>query len=276
MPRLQPIGVKAVVLGSASSLPIPRPGCACPQCSEARADPGLARTRSGLLVQTDGADVLVDASPDAALQFERAAEPVRVDAAIVTHRHLDHFIGLNDVVHLRAGGAEPLPVHTGEDHRAKISAISTHILREPRPRIRFADWGTGVRLEFGGVTFEGFETHHRDRFATTAVLLHVPWQGRTARIAYATDMGNEMPTPQASLEGVDLFVGDGTYLGEEGYGHPGTDRVLEIARDLQVKRVAFTHVGHWQVTRAAAQVRLGADVVICRDGDDLCTLLPAD
>jgi phosphoribosyl 1,2-cyclic phosphate phosphodiesterase len=268
--------VKATLLGTGSAWPIPRPGCHCAQCEEARASPDLVRTRSALYIETGADCILVDCGPDIAFQLERHGGAPRVDAVVITHRHLDHVLGLDDVVHLRAAGASPLPVHVGEEHREKLAATFSGLLRGPRPRIVFEPWATGVSITRGDVVLEGFETGHRERFATTGVRLDVSVGGAHRRIAYATDMGDVPPSPRASFEGVDLFVGDGTYLGEGGHGHPGTTRVIAMARELGVPRIALTHVGHWQVSEARARAVLGGDVAICRDGDDLLQVLGPD
>lgn len=268
-------GVKAILLGTAGAWPIPRPGCRCPQCEEARADSAYARTRTGLLVEAATERVLIDAGPDIARQLEGRSEPPRIDRVVITHRHLDHVLGIDDLVHVREDSRGCLPIHVAESHREKLGVIFRHLLREPDPRIRFEPWETGARLEAGEITLEGFETGHRERFPTTGVVLHVPAGRGTRRIAFATDMGDDLPSPRSALEGVDLFVVDGTYLGEGGYGHPGTDRAIAMARDLGARRVAITHVGHWQVAHAEARARIESSVAICRDGDDLLRLLDA-
>jgi ribonuclease BN (tRNA processing enzyme) len=119
---------------------------------------------------------------------------------------------------------------------------------------------------------EGFETHHRAEAPTTAVLVHARPGERALRVAWATDMGAAAPEPAAALAEVDLFVGDGTYLGAADHGHPGTRRVLEIARTLGARRIALAHVGHWRVRRDNARRALPPDVAICRDGEDLLAL----
>jgi phosphoribosyl 1,2-cyclic phosphate phosphodiesterase len=267
--------VEAILLGTGGAWPIPRPGCGCPQCAEARATPALARTRSGLYVAGRDGAVLVDAGPDVARQLEARGAPTPVDRVVLTHRHLDHVLGLDDVVHCAAPCARPLPVHVGEAHREKLGVMFRHLLREPSPRIEFAPWESGARIDLGDVVLEGFETGHRDRFSTTGVLLCFESGGRPRRVAYATDMGEAPPSPADRLRGVDLFVGDGTYLARQGYGHPGTTRMLEMARALGARRVAVTHVGHWGVALADAAAQLPGDVAICQDGDDLRSFLDA-
>ncbi len=268
--------MKAVLLGTSGAWPIPRPGCDCPQCAEARADPSHGRTRTGLYLETPEECVLIDAGPDVALQLERKGGSPRVDRVVITHRHLDHVLGLDDVAHLRDEHRECLPVHINAAHHEKVGTMFRHLLRGETPRMRFLPWGAGETIRVGDVTLEGFETGHRERFPTTGVILHVPTVRGVQRVAFATDMGDGEPSPPEALAGVDLFVGDGTYLGEAGYGHPGTTRMIDVARAHGARRVAITHVGHWRVAYADARAQVEESVAICRDGDDLFHLLGAE
>ncbi len=259
----------ATLLGTSSAWPIPRPGCLCPQCAEARADRRLARTRSALRIEAGGEVVLVDASADLAGQLERDGRPPRVDRLLVTHTHADHILGLDDLVHLRTPAEPPLIVHAAPFHRDAIARIFPHLLRPKEARIRWGAWQDGTRLELGGVVLEGFETGHRETFPTTALILHVEEGGRGLRIAYATDMGAMPASSRERLRGVDRLVGDGTFLGAAGHGHPGTRAVLALAERLAIPRVAFTHVGHLGLDDAEVRARLGPGVGLLRDGDAL-------
>jgi phosphoribosyl 1,2-cyclic phosphate phosphodiesterase len=217
-----------------------------------------------LEIRTAGSVLLVDAGPDTARQMEREGS-ARVDRLLVTHTHADHVLGLDDLVHLREPRDGPLPVHAAPFHRDRIRQAFGHLVREGSARIEFSDWSPGTRLEVGPVRLEGFETGHRAEFPTTGVL--VEHAGR--RVAYATDMGALPVETRRLLRDVDLFVGDGTYLGPAGHGHPGTDAVLEEARAIRARAVALTHFGHSRATEEEAQARVGAGVRLLRDGDDL-------
>ncbi len=255
--------MEARLLGTSSAWPIPRPGCACEQCEEARSDPALRRTRSSLRIDTGTEIVLVDVGPDILLQLEREQLDPHVDRVLITHTHPDHFLGLDDLVRgvLRT---DPLVVHADETHEGRIRAAFPHLLREGAERIRFEPWGIGVHLVYPGLRLDGFECGHRERFDTTGVLITVG--GR--RIAFATDMGDRAIEPAELLQGVDWFIGDGTFVGADGHGHPGTDRVLEIVRGFGAKNVAFTHIGHVGIEDAKLRETLGANGV-CYDGEDL-------
>lgn len=266
--------MQATFLGCGDAFAVPRPGCPCPQCAEARLDPRQARTRSGMLLRTAEECVLLDCSPDVARQLER--QGLGADAitrVVISHRHNDHCYGLYDLARLRLPAAAPLRVHANAHTQATLRAAFPSLFKPEKPSVAFETWGRGVRLELDGLALEGFETHHYPDLETTAFLLETTRAGVLTRIAYATDMGDALPSPAARLEGVDLFVGDGTYLGEGGHGHPGTARVVEVAARLGAGRVAITHVGHWGVRAAEAAAALGGDVAICRDGDDVFSFL---
>ena len=217
--------------------------------------------------------MFVDVSTDILTQLERAGLAPVVDAVVLTHHHADHMLGLHDLCCLRTPADAPLAVYAGPVTTERILGAFGDLLRPGRARIELRAWHAGTRIDFGDVTFTGFETHHREVEPTTAVLLEGEHEGRGVRVAYATDMGPVPPTPRAVLEDVDLFCGDGTYLAEAGYGHPASAETIAFARGLGARRIALTHVGHWQVAEAEARRRLPEDVAICRDGDDLLSFL---
>jgi len=142
-------------------------------------------------------------------------------------------------------------------------------LRPDAPYVQLLEWRSEQVLTFGDVLLEGFETGHREDTQTTGVVVNATHEGRRVRVAYATDMGSSAPTPARRLQGVDVLVGDGTYLREAGYGHPSAAQTIHFARDIEARKIVLTHVGHWGVSRAEALATLPPDVAICRDGDDL-------
>lgn len=266
--------MKITFLGTSAAWPTPHPGCDCPQCAEARTEPRLRRTRSSLLLESGDEVVLVDPGPDVFQQFEREGLEARVDRVLVTHCHMDHILGLDDLVNLRADRKHVLDVHAAAYHRRRITEIFPHLIDEREPRIAFEVWKPGTELTMEGIRLEGVETGHRAYFPTTALLMHIETSDGVRRVAYATDMGDLPDDSRERLEEIDVLVGDGTFLGGEGHGHPGTDAVLALAAELGIERVVFTHIGHLGVDDATLRTLLGDGVGVAYDGGDLLDLLP--
>jgi phosphoribosyl 1,2-cyclic phosphate phosphodiesterase len=266
--------MKATLLGTSGAWPVPEPGCVCPQCDEARGDARFRRTRCCLRIETGEEVVLVDPGPDLLHQLEREGMGPYADRVLITHTHGDHCLGLSDLVHVMHERTTPLPVHAAAYHRRRLADVFPSVASTDSTRIRYEVWKPGTRLELSGVTLEGFETGHGSDFPTTAVMLEVEAEeGAVRRIAYATDMGELPEASREPLTGIDLLVGDGSYLGEPGKGHPGTDAVIALAEELRIARVAFTHIGHVQVSDADLRRRLGPEVGVAYDGQDLLALL---
>ena len=85
---------KLTFLGTGTSQGVPIIGCHCPVCRSA--DPHDKRLRSAALVEYGGLTILVDAGPDFRIQMLRE-DVCHLDAILLTHNHMDHTGGLDDV-----------------------------------------------------------------------------------------------------------------------------------------------------------------------------------
>ena len=81
-------------LGTGTSVGVPQIGCACRVCTSK--DPRDRRRRCGAYVSTDEGAFLIDTPPE--LRESCVDNGVyRVDAVVLTHAHMDHVAGFDDV-----------------------------------------------------------------------------------------------------------------------------------------------------------------------------------
>ena len=88
------MSLKLQFLGTGTSVGVPQIGCTCPTCLSS--DPRDKRRRSGLYVMSDKVRFVVDTPPE----FRIACLELgitRVDAVLVTHAHMDHIAGFDDI-----------------------------------------------------------------------------------------------------------------------------------------------------------------------------------
>jgi phosphoribosyl 1,2-cyclic phosphate phosphodiesterase len=78
-------------LGSGGAITIPKPGCQCRVCAEARAR-GIPYSRTGPSVFVHGPNVLIDTPEEIKEQLNRS-RVTRIDAAFYSHWHPDHVLG---------------------------------------------------------------------------------------------------------------------------------------------------------------------------------------
>lgn len=86
--------MKLTFLGTGTSTGVPSIGCDCETCTSA--DPRDKRLRQSALIEHEGKKVLIDTSIDFRQQALRAGID-RLDAILITHCHVDHVFGLDDI-----------------------------------------------------------------------------------------------------------------------------------------------------------------------------------
>src|ERR1051326_143180 len=108
---------KITVLGSGTSVGVPTIGCHCSVCTSD--DPRDKRLRPSILVSYDGHNILIDTTPDFRTQALRA-HIEHLDAALFTHAHADHIMGLDDVRPFNFRQRAPIPIFAAQDTMATI------------------------------------------------------------------------------------------------------------------------------------------------------------
>lgn len=158
------------ILGSGGPLPIPRPGCRCRVCLEARREGGRG-WRNGLCIFVHDANLLVDATEVVTALLTRA-DIERVDHLFITHWHPDHTAGFRVVEQVNfdiaTGGARAsTQVWMNAATADRLAADWRYFESSGYCRLHVVEDGT--RLDLGAVSATWFN-YEADGFVSGFVL----------------------------------------------------------------------------------------------------------
>jgi len=226
--------VKVRILGCGTSTGVPRIGNDWGDCDPN--EPRNRRSRSSILIESDGERLLVDCGPDLREQL-LAADVIDIDRVIVTHDHADHCHGIDDLRQVAQHMGRPVPLHARVNtlerlHKRFTYAFEGIAIYPPvlEPVGIESEMALGAaRLTFvdqphGGITSLGIRADTGSR-----------------SFAYAIDF-HELTSDMATLyERVDWWLCD--CLRRTSHPtHAHLDAVLGWARELGVGQLLLTHL----------------------------------
>ena len=246
--------MRITILGSGTSTGIPMVGCRCPVCISS--DLRDKRTRTSILVTSNGRNILVDTSTDLRKQAIREGIDA-IDAVLYTHSHADHIHGIDDLrgfhfIHRRVipcyGSAETMGViaanfayiFTGLAAAGYAPLMEPHVIEGP--------------IELFGLTVAPIPLLHGHTTATGY---------RFDDVAYLTDCSHIPETSVPLLAGLDLLIIDALRHTPHP-NHFNLAGALEVVARLQPKRAIFTHLTH-EVSHTDGE-KLPAGVELAFDG----------
>lgn len=250
--------MRVTFLGTGTSQGVPLIGCECPVCTSV--DPRDKRLRVSVLVETRGKRLLIDAGPDLRQQMLRAG--VRsLDGVLLTHEHMDHMAGMDDLRAFSFSHEPPraVPIHGDASTLRAVRRVFDYAFREHKyPGVPQFDLRTIDRTPFSaeGVMVVPIEVMH----------MHMPVLGfRIGGFTYITDAKTIVPEELDKVRGTDVLVLN-ALREKEHYSHLNLQEALDIVKEVRPGQAWFTHISHMMGKQAEVVTRLPADVRLAYDG----------
>ncbi|MBE7413713.1 MAG: MBL fold metallo-hydrolase [Deltaproteobacteria bacterium] len=224
-----------VILGCGTSTGVPVIGCHCEVCSST--NPLDKRTRSSLLIQSNGRNILIDTSTD--LRAQALANGVeRIDAVLYTHPHADHIHGIDDLRAFNLSNDNAaIPCYGSQRTVSRIKATFEYIFREDGRD----GWKPNLSIQAVEGPFELFG----EKVAPVPVMhghsMIMGW--RVGQLAYVTDCSEIPESSFNALLGAEILV-LGALRHKPHPTHFTISQALEAAKKIGAPRTIFTHLSH--------------------------------
>jgi phosphoribosyl 1,2-cyclic phosphate phosphodiesterase len=228
--------MKITFLGTGTSTGVPSIGCDCETCQST--DPKDKRLRVSILVEHAEKKILVDTSIDFRQQALRVGI-TRLDAVLITHCHVDHVFGLDDLrpLNFRQGA---MGVYANEIAWTDLRRIFQYVFNPTH-------FGGGLPQLIPHTVIPNAPFSFADGLEVTPLeVIH----GKLAVIAYrfndfayATDLNFISEQTIAALRGLDVLILDCVRIKPHAT-HLGLTEALEYVERIGPKRTFLTHLNH--------------------------------
>lgn len=232
-------------------------GCQCDVCQSS--DWRDKRLRPSLLVRFGSHEVLIDTGPDLRQQALRASMR-RLDAILITHRHADHILGLDDVRPFNFVTRSSVPLYASSEVLETIRQTFSYAFSDvqslsSRPKIETHEIRLDEPVDIRGLHFHPIPVIHGD----TACMGF-----RFGNVAYLTDFSEIPAMSLAMLRDLDILFLD-ALRHKPHPTHSTVESSLKLAELLRPKRAYFTHISH-DLSHTRTEALLPANVRLAYDG----------
>lgn len=223
---------RILLLGSGTSTGVPIIGKRYPDSFVA--NPKNHRLRQSAVIQSNGATLLVDCSPDMRTQLIRYGI-FDIDEVLITHTHADHVMGMDDLRAFCLKYGRAIRVYAQEDSQVDIRRIFPYMYAEfPAeifvPRIELVP--VPPVLKVGGFEVETMTVGHG---VMNVIAL------RMGDVAYVTDVKTIADAEMDRLRDLDVLILDAVRFRPHP-NHMNFEEAMVVVDRLKPKLTYFTHL----------------------------------
>ena len=227
--------MKITLLGTGTSQGIPVIGCECKAClsNDKRDD----RLRSGILVQSNGINVLVDTGPDLRQQMLKVGIK-HVNGVLYTHEHNDHVAGLDDIRPFNYIQKSDIPFYGLPRVLGDIEKRFAYVFdKNPypgAPRATLQPIDSGHTFLIGDLEIMSVGVMHGS----------LPILGyRFGDFAFITDASFLTESSKKLLEGTKVLVLSALRK-EVHHSHFSLSEAIAIIQEMKIEKAFLTHISH--------------------------------
>lgn len=251
--------MKLVFLGTGTSIGVPAIGCNCPVCLSA--NPFNKRRRASLYIEAAGLRIVIDTPPDFREQILTFKVP-HLDAVLLTHGHVDHLVGFDDIRRFNQIQGEDIPIYASAETLAALLRIFPYIQQPEKPglsypRVRLNPVAEPFRI--GGLLVIPVPVRHAE-MPTYGYRLEA--DGRA--FAYIPDCQELDEKAVALLQGLDVIILD-TLRRRPHPTHFTLSESVAVLKRLSVPQSYLTHISH-ELDHHQINAELPAGMALAYDG----------
>ena len=209
-------------------------GCECQVCKSSNIKDN--RLRSSILVQSATTTLVVDTTPDFRYQMLRT-NTKHLDAVVYTHPHKDHMAGLDDIRAFNFFSQKPMDIYANSLTEEAVRRDFYYAFAETKyPGVPELNLITIDETPFfiGDIPVQPILVYHHK----------MPVYGyRFGDFTYITDANRIEPEQLEKIRGSKVLVLNALRK-EDHISHFTLQEAVDIAMELAIPEVYFTHISH--------------------------------
>lgn len=248
--------VKLTFLGTGTSQGVPVVACQCPVClSDAPKD---KRLRASVMVETETQCLVVDAGPDFRQQMLKH-QVHHLNGILLTHEHVDHIFGLDDIRAFNWEQKQPSDIYAEERVQIAIRRIFDYV---------FASFKyPGIpQMRLHQIDNEPFTIGNMEIIPIRGYHYKLPVFGfRFGKIAYITDVNRLEHAELKKLENLEVLILNALRK-EDHISHYSLSQALDVINKVHPGKAYLTHISHQMGFHEEVQKELPENVFLAYDG----------
>jgi len=224
--------VKLTFLGTGTSMGVPIAGGFYRE--KIAADSRNERYRCSAWIEVGGYSILIDAGPEFRLQSIRAAI-TKIDSVLITHEHMDHIAGLDDLRAYNYKQGSSIPLYCNQSCADSLYKRFDYMFGEAKyPGSTSIDiTPIDDKIELGPTTVIPLPVYHGS----------LPIYGyRINNLSYLTDVKDIPDSTKELITGSEVLVISGLRWEPEHPTHLTIPQAVEIAEELGVPMTYLIHM----------------------------------